>query len=146
MGELPAAWLTIAATNNKLTEAVKRYIYARFPQWSAEIKAFVVLLASIVIGIGATAATEGAFSVFDGTFLAANPIAGIVVIGITSAFGADALRAILAIKDMGQGVTRVIEAQNVDMPNAEINVSSSGNAGGSSESAPSPDTHIEVDV
>lgn len=115
MNELPTAWLTIAATNNKLTEVVKRFIYMRFPNWSQDARAALVLISSMVIGIGATAFTEGAFGVFDGTFLAGNPAVAIVVVGITSAFGADALRAILSIKDLTAPKTMTLEAESLSV-------------------------------
>lgn len=116
MNELPQAWLIISATNNKVTEMVKRFVYTRFPQWDSERKAFLILLASMIVGIAVTLFTEGAFDIFRGTFLADNTLVASVIVGVTSAFGADALRAILSLKDLAAPKqTMTLEAESLSV-------------------------------
>lgn len=93
---IPAVLLGLMALNNRVTEAVKLYLSAdKLPFTPSEdVRRFLVLLASMVVGIVSAAVTPDALSWLGEGF---NVYAGIVVTGLAVSLGGGAVQLVLSV-------------------------------------------------
>lgn len=93
---IPAVLLGLMALNNRATEAVKLYLTAKDLPFSpsADVQRFLVLIASMVIGIASAAVTPDALAWLGEGF---NPYAGVIVTGLAVSLGGGTVQMILSI-------------------------------------------------
>jgi hypothetical protein len=93
---IPAVLLGLMALNNRITEAVKLYLTANKLPFtpSEDVRRFLVLLASMVVGIVSAAVTPDALSWLGEGF---NVYAGIVVTGLAVSLGGGAVQLVLSV-------------------------------------------------
>lgn len=93
---IPAVLLGLMALNNRVTEAVKLYLSAeKLPFTPTEAtRRFLVLLASMIVGIASAAVTPDALTWLGEGF---NVYAGIVVTGLAVSLGGGAVQLVLSV-------------------------------------------------
>ena len=93
---IPAVLIGLMALNNRMTEAVKLYLAAKKLPFtpSEDVQRFLVLLASMAVGIVSAAVTPDALSWLGEGF---NVYAGILVTGFAVSLGGGAVQMVLSI-------------------------------------------------
>lgn len=93
---IPAVLLGLMALNNRVTEAVKLYLAAdKLPFTPSEdIRRFLVLLSSMVVGIVSAAVTPDALTWLGEGF---NPYAAIVITGVAASLGGGFAQLVLSV-------------------------------------------------